>query len=210
MVPLLLLALLAVCGNCDFVINSQVSVPFGEWEDWELCSPGSYVVSFDVTPKIIDNYVKAGVKDDLGLVGIVMQCSKPNSNEPDNFIYSKVTGVFQEVAGFPRSLNFTTAKNIDPIYYSLPLKSECEGVATGFQLMSEPHQISTDNTATTNIRLFCSGLAQNEPAYVEGYGSYVGEWEPTLQNCKVRQGICGLQTRSLAINDKGNTKYAIR
>lgn len=77
---------------------------------------------------------------------------------------------------------------------SSTFRTVCDGLAIGFQLMSDSPQIALDNTGANNIRLYCSGLRSSMTQYVEAYGEYVGEWTDT-QYCKNKQALCGIQSQ---------------
>lgn len=184
----------------DFVINTPVETTFGSWKPWDYCPPQTYIVSMDVrTAKMA--VASRTVPDNLGLIDVVFQCSSPASDTPESFIFTKVGGVTSSVAGYG-NISISSDLPSGPIVYPYPLATACEGVAIGVQVISEEEQISLDNSAANNLRLYCSGLVDNVPAYVEGYGDYLGEWSDP-QHCRGRQALCGVQTQSQDIDDEG-------
>ena len=71
-------------------------------------------------------------------------------------------------------------------------KHKCYGgYITGFQLrVQTPVAGSSDETATNNIRIFCS----NSENYNQGDGENWGTWSEE-RHCKENQAVCGIKTQ---------------
>ena len=64
----------------------------------------------------------------------------------------------------------------------------CSGPAIGFQLRSKEKGWLTDETAASNLRLYCDRV------YHEGDGVSWGSWTGS-QKCPEKSAICGLSTQ---------------
>jgi len=73
-----------------------------------------------------------------------------------------------------------------------------QGYITGFQLRVEKPNIIPDETATNNIRVFCS---LNEGETIEGDGESRGEFGTEVR-CPAGQVVCGIRTQIQ--EDRGN------
>jgi hypothetical protein len=184
----------------EFVLTNPSLTSVGTWHPEQRCPPESFVVSFDLA-----TYVHSDpfIDDSLGVIHIVFQCS--NVLTPDKaeaFISTAVSGVNYLIQHDTMSFSLQKIDTNISVSYTLPLRGSCEGVGIGFQLNSQDDQGSGDDTGANNLRVFCSGLKKNSPAYVEGFGNYNGEWTSS-QYCGPRQAICGVQSQSVDLIAEG-------
>lgn len=151
----------SVDGNTT--LESPQVTSWGTWGQWEFCPSGSYVSGMQLKT---EEY-QGAFSDDSALNGIRLYCG-PIGGITD---YSK------------------------PITSSVGASGEysrqfmCNGPATGFQLRSEKDLgWYNDDTAASNLRLYCDGKA------VEGDGVSWGDWT-AVQNCPAKSAICGIRTQ---------------
>lgn len=177
------------------VINTPIVTTFGDWQDWEYCPEGSYVTAMDLTTEELAT--PRGVKDKTGIISAVFQCSFPaTANIAEGFIFSNVKGVRNSVVNSSSlERNKITCEGDCEVVYRLPLRASCEGIVIGVEVMNYEKQLALDNTGASNLRVYCSEMAEEEVGYVEGYGIYDGDWTSPV-SCGARKGICGMQTLS--------------
>lgn len=175
------LSLLCNPAYPDFALNSPVITNYGVWDaNWVQCDHNTFVkaIQLEYSP-FAEEFPPPGgdgpdTDDNHGLIRIAIECSSM-SDSVDLPGAVKISG--RPVGSFVA-----------------PLKTACDGFATGFQLLSDEPQIALDNTGANNLRIYCSGLKENPTQYVEGYGEYTGEWTDP-QFCKDRQAICGIKSQ---------------
>lgn len=166
------------------VLESKPVTNWGVWGTFDNCTAGTFVQAFQLKTEAYQ-----GSGDDTALNGIRFYCGVRNSGSYTSVITSTEGGwgtwgsVFS--CGFGR------------------------GDIYGFQLNVEPYRESGDDTATNNLRVFCSN--DNNPAndFVQGDGQNFGLWSPTedIRRCLPGQAFCGLQTQVEVYQGDGNSIY---
>jgi len=154
----------ATWRSVDTYLNSPQVTSWGNWGSWAFCYPGDYVVG--VTLRVES---PQGRDDDTGLNAIRLRCSSLNGKSTYN-IQSKEGG-----------------------WGDWGSYGSCQGLATGFELRSEPSQGGGDDVAASNFRLYCSGPDRVHyvgEANTREWGSWTG-----LQKCPAGQAICGIVTQ---------------
>jgi len=155
----------ATWRNVDTYLSSTKVTSWGNWGRWAFCHPGDFVTGVSLLVE-----PPQGGNDDTGLNAIRLRCSSLNG---------KVNYEIQSKEG---------------TWGDWGLHGNCQRLATGFELRSEPAQGGReDDVAASNFRLYCSGSDR---------GHYVGEVQ-TLewgfwtgpQMCPAGQAICGMQTQ---------------
>lgn len=163
----LLLALFGGLANSTSLnITSPPITDWGVWGRFERCPNGTYVQGFQLrTQKFQGPFV-----DDTAVNSIRLYCGEPfNPNTP------AITSGQGNLGDW------------GSVYSCYP------GFINGFQLRVEPNLNSGDDTATNNLRVFCSN--QGDPnQYIEGDGLSFGIWGET-RRCFSDQAFCGLQTQ---------------
>lgn len=163
---IIVLFALAIYGTTSIsgtVITSPQITNWGDWGPWQYCPPGRYVEAFQLNTE-----PKLTIGDDTALNGIRLFCG--DAKNPDTAVITSSMGPFGEWG---------------------KVFSCSQGTLYGFQMRVEPFQGSGDDTASNNIRFFCSA-SQND--FIEGDGLNWGDWtEP--QFCLEKQAICGIRTQ---------------
>jgi hypothetical protein len=162
--------------SVDSYLYSPRVTQWGNWGSWAYCHPGDYVVGVDIK---IEN--KQGNGDDTGLNGIRLRCKSLNG----------------------QSLYYMRSKEGSWGHWWGYKECGGNGVATGFELRSEPSQGRGDDVAAADFRLLCSGPGSKSSTPSVGvldWGYWSGE-----QRCPFGQAVCGLQTQvEDPLGGKGN------
>lgn len=153
----------AVTANIN--ITSPPVTDWGLWGRFEKCRSGTYAQGFQLKTEP-NQYLN----DDTALNAIRLYCGDPF--RPDTQVVSSTEGDFGSWG---------------TIYTCYP------GVLTGFRLRVESYRGEGDDTATNNVRFYCSDLSDPND-YIEGDGMFYGDWSDT-RNCYAGQAICGIQTQ---------------
>jgi len=146
-------------------LDSPPDTDWGVWGYEESCPFGRFAQGFQLKTEPI-----RFTEDDTALNGIRLVCGDPT--RPDTAIISSTVGEFGEWGR---------------VYSCYP------GRLTGFQLRVESPVITGDDTATNNVRFFCSALSSPND-YIQGDGLSWGSWRDPLR-CFPNQGICSIQTQ---------------
>ncbi|CAL8129059.1 unnamed protein product [Orchesella dallaii] len=168
LLPLLTLLVVFISGATSENLNitSPLITNWGVWGYFEKCPDGLAVQGFQLkTQRFIGI-----LGDDTAVNGLNLFCGDPR-NQSTTVISS----------------NSGSKGEYGSIYSCFP------GYINGFQLRVETNQGNGDDTATNNIRVYCS----NEPdptRYVEGDGLNFGIWSEARW-CFSTQRICGIQTQ---------------
>lgn len=157
------------------------SPPITDWGNWgilENCPNGTYAQGFQLKTEH-NQYLG----DDTALNAIKLFCGDPNRpNEPTIMSTEGDFGQWGKV--------FTCYP----------------GVLNGFQLRVESERgPNGDNTATNNIRFFCS--TRDPDDYIQGDGMAWGTWGIS-RHCYRDQGICGIMTQVQPYQGSGITLIA--
>ncbi|CAL8129058.1 unnamed protein product [Orchesella dallaii] len=145
-------------------ITSPPVTNWGVWGPFQKCGFG-YVQGFQLKTEPYGGIFS----DDTGLNAIKLFCGNP-----DSFGTPFITSTEGDWGSWGN------------VYSCYP------GYLNGFQLRVEEYQGSSDDTATNNVRFFCTNLAGSN--YIEGDGLGFGSWSQ-IQHCYSDQVICGLQTQ---------------
>lgn len=176
-VPLLLTIVTGGIAE-NFNITSPPVTDWGTWGQFQKCPLGTRAQGF----QLLTQRFQGPLTDDTALNGVRLYCGDP-FNQSTHAITSKI-GDFG---------------NWGSTYSCFP------GNINGFQLRVEPYLGSGDDTATNNMRVFCSGDPNN---YVEGDGLGFGLWGES-RRCFSDQGVCGLQTQVEDCNTTGKSTVSI-
>ncbi|CAL8129055.1 unnamed protein product [Orchesella dallaii] len=139
---------------------------WGNWGRFQRCPFGSYAQGFQLKTEPYQGLFT----DDTALNSVKLFCGDPY--RPDTAVLTSTEGPWGEWGS---------------VFSCYP------GFLNGFQLRVEEYQGSGDDTATNNVRFFCTSLP-NPSDYVEGDGLTYGSWSQA-QHCYSNQVICGLQTQ---------------
>jgi len=190
-------------ANQGLNLISSVVTPFGDWNNWQDCAVNTFVTSLDVRAVSRPRKLNPKFTDDLGLISMALECSQHENGSKKfaKLIYTEVGGVFNTVKNGTLVIGSDGDIRIEEdVVYTYPFVTSCEEVAIGAQFMIQSEQVAIDNTAVTNLRIFCSELKDSTPDYIEAYGTYSGDWDSVL-HCNKRQAICGIQTLAQSIYD---------
>jgi len=172
-----IIALVAL-AKANIVIESPHETNWGAWHSWSRCRFGTYAQALQVKT---EPYQGAGsYDDDTATNGIRFYCGNPyNASTP--YISSGV----QEWGAWG---NIYACRSDDR-----PVAPD--GYITGFQLRVEPTLPIGDDTATNNVRIFCSypslGISEQMK---EADGLNFGSWT-SERKCNSNQAICAVQTQ---------------
>ncbi|ODM92206.1 Vitelline membrane outer layer protein 1 [Orchesella cincta] len=145
-------------------ITSPPITNWGVWGRFQHC-PLGYAQGFQLKTESYGG----SFFDDTGMNAIKLFCGDP---------FSFGTTVITSTEG-----DFGEWGNVYSCY---------PGYLNGFQLKVEEYQGSSDDTATNNVRFYCTNLADNN--YLEGDGLGFGDWGQ-VQHCYSNQVISGIQTQ---------------
>jgi len=146
------------------IITSPPATNWGTWGAFERCPNNTFVKAFQLKTEPW----KGPLIDDTAGNAIRLYC------------------------GDPLNPNTTTVMSSEGSWGKWGSTFSCgdNGVIYGFQLRVEHNGID-DETATNNIRMFCTNVPDN---FLEGDGLAFGRWEAE-RRCSVSQGLCGIQTQ---------------
>ncbi|ODM92215.1 Vitelline membrane outer layer protein 1 [Orchesella cincta] len=165
------LAILTFCSvfsavSANINITSPPITNWGDWGRFQRCPFGRYAQGFQLKTE-----ANLGLfQDDTALNSIKLFCGDPY--RPDTAVLTSTEGEFGKWGN---------------IYSCYP------GFLNGFQLRVEEYQGSGDDTATNNVRFYCTNLPTPND-YIEGDGLSYGSWGQT-QHCYSNQVISGIQTQ---------------
>ncbi|CAL8129050.1 unnamed protein product [Orchesella dallaii] len=165
-----LLAITVCCFSATTLANVNITSPpvtnWGIWGPFQRCPFGSYAQGFQLTTESF----YGPFADDTALNSIKLFCGDPF--RPDTAVITSTVSPWGEEGN---------------IYSCYP------GFLNGFQLRVEENQGSGDDTATNNVRFYCTNLPTPND-YVEGDGLAFGSWGQ-VQHCYSNQVVCGIQTQ---------------
>lgn len=166
-----LILVLVLLGQNVIAENLNITSPpvtdWGEWGVFQKCPEESRAQGFQLKTEEYQGMLV----DDSALNGVRLFCGDP-FNDTTPSITSSVGD----------------NGNWGTVYSCYP------GNIVGFQLRVEPFERSGDETATNNMRVFCSQY-EDESRFIEGDGlNEFGEWGETMR-CAENQGVCGIQTQ---------------
>ncbi|ODM92210.1 Vitelline membrane outer layer protein 1 [Orchesella cincta] len=147
-------------------ITSPPVTNWGTWGAFERCPEGKAAQGFQLRTQPFQGVFG----DDTAVNGLRLFCGDP---------FNQTTPTLTSNAG--------STGNWGSTYSCYP------GFVNGFQLRVETYQGSGDDTATNNMRIFCSNAADPNQ-YIEGDGLNFGIWGET-RRCFSTQAIAGLQTQ---------------
>lgn len=162
----LFVSLILGVQSTPFNITSPPITDWGEWGSFTRCPSGTYVQGFQLKTQSF----QGPFTDDTAVNALRLFCGDP---------FNTSTPVITSQQGDLGSWGST--------YSCYP------GYINGFQLRVEPYLGNSDDTATNNLRAFCSN-GPDPNYYVEGDGLNFGTWGE-VRRCFTDQAICGLQTQ---------------
>uniref|UniRef100_A0A914X8R9 Uncharacterized protein n=1 Tax=Plectus sambesii TaxID=2011161 RepID=A0A914X8R9_9BILA len=147
-------------------IRSPRVTDWGEWSDWDMCPPESFVVGMKLKMESVQHN-----GDDTALNGIRLTCMK------DQKLQGQISGNVAQWGNWLEekrcSFSGTSASYI-----------------TGFSLRSEEAQgEDEDDTAANNLEVYC-----DDGETLTGEGRDSGDWSAS-QQCPSGTAVCGLRTQ---------------
>jgi len=144
---------------------------WGTWGAPQLCRDNQYVSGINLKIEGRQGQRFLRKDDDTALNGIRLICTNLDGNNPDELRPNE--GPYGEFRGVKHCPN---------------------GIATGFQLRSEPDQRGADDTAAVDMALKCTNFDGSATDLVGGGILSYGAWT-AQQVCPPKTAVCGINTQ---------------